>query len=245
MDLISGRAHHEWIAEAVAFGIGWPLLIGMLYMRARARASRAPAELEPLVEEALEEAGIHGATLTYWDRGDQASRPRPFAFAKQIAISRAVAEGLTPNALRWTIKTDALAGWLGCVRAFPLLGGGLLVAIAAASLEERWKLPGVYVLGPLGFVALVFAATGFYGWRLQLLADQKFTKTGDDRAAAKEALSFAFFSQEDRPSGNRGLFSRRELSGRARRLGIVLARGYRVGAEGKDRESQGSSATLG
>jgi len=229
MDLVAGKLDPSQFVLCLAFGATAPLFLFLLNSRGRSVLSHAPEELEARIEKALGEAGIRRATLAYWDKGEQASYPRPFAFGKKIAISRRVAEGLSPAALEWSVKTDSVASWQGTVRGFPLLFLGLLAVSVCGAGMERWKLPDVFVLLPLAFLALSFTATGFYAFRLQVLADRRFTTTDYDRAAAKEALSFAYFAQEDRPSGSRWLFSRRELAGRARRLGIVLERGFRAG----------------
>jgi hypothetical protein len=121
-----------------------------------------------------------------------------------------------------------------CVIFLPLA----LLAYVMVCFLDRWKLPSWYFVFPAALFLLSFALLACVGYALQFASDRHFTKTESDRQAAKEALSYPYFAQCDRPRGRKWIFSRLELRGRARRLGIELERGYRAPSPAEDRGAE-------
>lgn len=159
---------------------------------------------------------------------DSLDFPRPLALGPSTTIPLRIAETWSKPALTWSTKTDSTASYRLFWRGTFGLMFGFLLALTATALGERLGWPSGYWLLPVSLGFGVFLMFCVYGFRLQIRADKEFTRSPEDRLAAKEALSYPYFAQGDKPPFKRWMFLRAGLRGRARRLGIELERGYRV-----------------
>jgi hypothetical protein len=228
--LISGKSLSvgEFVVPLLA-----PLItLGMMNLMARAKG--APPKFDPVPEpagtelrQALRSVGLSHCRLSFWSSGPSAAFPRPMALGLNVVVSKRVLDDFSPEALDWSVKTDARAAvkflYFGLPTFFAISSSALLLT----GLFERWKVPSAWYLLPVSLGLLSFVLLMVIGFRLQVQSDRLFTVTEADRRAAKEALSYPYFAQADRPSSKRWMFPRGELLGRARRLGLELERGYR------------------
>ncbi|MDQ2986862.1 MAG: hypothetical protein M3R13_09110 [Armatimonadota bacterium] len=160
--------------------------------------------------------------------------PLQFSDARETTIRRRtleipelLAERLSPNALLWSCKADMNAlrsskkptlytifACLPIVVAFPLL--------------DRYDVSWHYWLVAALLFTLSVALGAWLSYRNQLEADTVVTRTAEDLAAAKEALSFAYFSSDDNTFERHFPGFLGEIGGRAKALGIELERDYRA-----------------
>jgi hypothetical protein len=203
-----------------------------VFIRWAVSKARMPIDLpEPTATDLANElkaAGIRVQRLSYFPEGRTSEFPRPYAMGKQVSISKRVLDNYSPQALRWSIKTDSAAASMFLYRAVPSLILCFLLGIVGVSLIQRWKLPDTYLWIPISSIFIAFISIGMFGFMFQFKSDDRFTKTDDDRVAAKETLSYVYFAQKDRSRSDRWLFPLFELTTRAKHLGITLERGYKV-----------------
>jgi len=161
----------------------------------------------------------------------EADYPRPLALWGKIMVSRRTLEEYSPQALRWSIKSERIASAksvmtiMWCRLIFLLASTAGIFAGNPPTLSYATSLLLFFVLMAMliGLIAACF--------RFQFQADAQCTETEMDRQAAKEALGYSYFAQADRERLNRWFFFRSELSARASRLGITLERGYKATAK--------------
>jgi hypothetical protein len=179
----------------------------------------------------LTEAGLRDYSIQLLANNDF---PLPVALGRHVYLSAGMVDHLSPLAIKWAT--------VGCAQGqknepkylYWTFGGLLLCSLFAIGLGERYEASGTWWL----CVALITLIAAFViainiSYRTAIRADAKITKTEADRCAAKEALSYAFFAQADRPLYNKWSFLRSDLAGRARALNIDLERGYRVDSASK------------
>lgn len=213
----------------ITFSAGPIVFLSLMVASAPVRPLAPPDPTDTLLHrlrEELDRSDLQNVKL--YVGTDLIDLPRPFALGPSTTIPRRIAETWSPAALAWSTKTDSTASYRFYRRGTAGFLLGMLLALMAMALGERLYWPSGYWLVPcsIGFGAFLWFCV--YGYRLQLIADRKFTRTENDLLAAKEALSYPFFAQGDKPLFQRWMFLRAELKGRARRLGIELERGYRV-----------------
>ena len=215
----------------------WFVAIPRITKKSRVVPDAVPEPIHSVLKEDLRAVGVKHPQVLYAVSGPSAEFPRPLVVGASVSVSTRVLQVYSPEALRWSVKTDALASRRFCFIAGPLLFLCAWGSLLGFGLCERLNAPNLYYAGPVLLIVLGFVSACVLGFRFQVLTDREFTKTETDRRAAKEALGYCYFAQSDRTPGNRWLFFRRELYGRARRLGIELERGYRASSAGWDEVS--------
>jgi hypothetical protein len=207
--------------------LGMFIVVGLLAASAKSGAELAvppPAEIGAMLREELDGIGLGGTRLVYVSRGEGSDFPRPLALNNVVSLSRRVCEDLSPEALAWSVKTDALAmnrfmRWMNRI-----LIPSLFACIFMIGLTERPGIPAWVIALAVAAVPAMLIAMVVVSFAAQFRADRLLTVTEADRAAATEALSYPYFAQLDRKKGQKWLYFRSELRARARRLGIILER---------------------
>lgn len=191
-------------------------------------ANAIPEPTQAILRETMDAEVSHRVRLQFGGSGPAAIYPRPMVLGLNLMISERVLKEFSTDALLWSAKTDAFASIRFFRVEFPLIFASIVAGLMGCALCERWKVPSVWYAIPIALVValLIFLGVGSYPFQVQ--ADRRFTNTEEDRRAAKEALSYPYFAQQDRPKSEKWMFSQWELRGRAKRLGIELERGFRA-----------------
>jgi hypothetical protein len=88
------------------------IVVELLAASAKSGAELAvppPAEIGAMLRQELEGIGLGASRLVYLAGGEGADFPRPLALNNVVSLSRRVCEDFSPEALAWSVKTDALA----------------------------------------------------------------------------------------------------------------------------------------
>ncbi|MCE9558710.1 MAG: hypothetical protein K8R88_07135 [Armatimonadetes bacterium] len=130
--------------------------------------------------------------------------------------------GITDNAVKWFRDTERIAfsGYqkLAFATIFPFFIIGL-VGFLVGNVVLLRRLPAFTV----EFVILsMLAIILFPAFIIQFKADQEYTETDSDRAAAHEALNFVHQEQLAKPWYRRAVWVLPEVAMRAKRLGIRI-----------------------
>lgn len=209
------------------------------------RVLREPTETGLAFQSVLEQEGLTGITVTLGESGDPATFPRLIAMGNSVMVPQRVMTEYSEPALLWSLKTDAAAArWF---MPFLVLCGGVAVLLMfTIAIFERLRVPN-YVYGWTAgiWVLILFGGLIWLGTAMPCTADRRFTKTDADRAAAKEALSYAYFAQADLSPMKRKMYLRWELTTRAKRLGIELERGFRADVHLREENSSHKVGSLG
>ncbi len=191
--------------------------------------SNLPEPLNQLVATELKASGLSYVIVRHgFENKNVKAYPRPMPINNYVTIPERICNDWSPQALCWSIKTDSAASVAFVRKTFFWLLVFMLGILVLVRLLERWKAPGWTVGLAFSLIIVGFVLWGYIGYKLQLKYDRQFTKTAEDLAAAKEALSYPYFAQSDKKLFTKWMFFRAELTGRAKNLGIELERGFKV-----------------
>lgn len=186
-----------------------------------------PREIKERVCRKLEAAGLHDVMVLYDPTADK--YPMPLAMGNCVGVPEAVVSGLSPDALDWITVAEAraeafeprtsLIGVTIYVIALSVVFG-LIYRFEPSMFLAVPAICALFILGPVLYLRRIYLA--------QIASDLALPSTPEDLAAAKEALSFAYFAQADRRWNDRFMFEKRQVRARGKALGFELERGYRI-----------------
>lgn len=207
-----------------AFFVIWMRLVG-------GKSQFVP--LEPDTEAALARAsasaGVMGVKFHKMESGDNCNYPRPLVVGASVSLSRRVLREWSHPAIVWMVRAESLAEKRFARYVERWILASAVLGLLLMSYLERLHVERLFIAAPVALILGVVALASHFSQRFQLASDLECCSTEHDFAAAKEALSTSFFAQSEYTFSNRWLYSRRELSKRARNLGITLEKGFKVG----------------
>lgn len=214
---ISGKL--SWLTPFLGLGLGLTFLFVYLF------GSSGDKTLESGTEPELEELialGHRRGQITI----SASDYPRPVTMGSSLIIPRQVLDTWSPRAIRWWVAVEHQLfernkQLLGLFCILSLMG---LVGVGFGMRQNS-----IFLVAGSGLVCLFLIILLAIQDRPKVLSiDREVTKTEEDRLAAKEALSNAYFVQVDRPLSKRFMLSASFLKRRADALGITLERGFHV-----------------
>lgn len=191
--------------------------------------------LEARLQQRLKDHGLHGFVMLQDTSNVPSEYPIPFVMGKGLALTPNALESLGPAALDWITVAEARSeefepklSTLGLV-AFSVALGLLFGVSDRLGINNGWFfliLIGLIVTLPILWIGHLL--------RAQRKSDRIVTQTPSDFEAAKEALSYACFSQVGKRWSDKIPLLQRQSLGRAKSLGITLERGFRaIATDGK------------